>query len=151
MLTAVVKFIGPPEGFYETGLTVSAALYIAIAVELRLFRPRKIVVPKDPKERTRFVREAVALMVFPVLSIAGFVAGFGALYQGGTKLLGAITGFGFAATLVVFGMMSLRVFFIIFGQAITWSPERKRLIILGLGIVFLGVAAFLFVAYPSSR
>jgi hypothetical protein len=149
MLLSVVKFVGPPEGFYETALTVSAALYIAIAVELRLFRPRKIVLPEDPKKRAALVRQAAMLMVYPVLSLAGLFAGFVALYQGGTKVLGALTAFGFVATIVSFATMSLRVFFVIFGQAIPWSAETKRLIALAMAAVFIGVAVFLFVAYPS--
>lgn len=148
-LAGVVRFVGPPEGFYETGLTVSAALYIALAVELRFIRPRKIVLPDDPKRRRRFVIDAISLMVFPVLSLAGFVAGYVALYQGGTKVLGSLTAIGFAATLVSFALMSLRVFFSVLGQAIPWSAERKRQVMIALGVALIGVAVFLLVAYPS--
>jgi hypothetical protein len=149
VLVAVVRFVGPSEGFYETALTVSAALYIAMAVELRLFRPRKFVLPEDPKKRAALVREAVMLLVYPVLSIAGLFTGLVALYQGGTKMLGALTAFGFAATAVSFATLSLRVFFVIFGQAIPWSEVTKRRIALAIGAVFTAVGIFLFVAYRS--
>jgi hypothetical protein len=144
-----VTFVGAPEGFYETSLTVSAALYIAIAVELRLLRPRRIKLPEDPKQRRRLVHEAIFYMSFAVISLVGFVAGGTALYQGGTVGLGDFTMFGFSATLVSFAMLSLRVFFSVLGQAVPWSSGTKGLIALIAVAAMLGVLIYLLVANPT--
>jgi hypothetical protein len=147
---ANVKFVGPPEGFYSTAMTVSAALYIALAVEFRLLDPqrRHIVLPEDPAERKRLAWLIALTMVFPLGSVVGFVAAFGALYDGGTKVLGLLTSVGLSATLVPFLVISLRIFLGFFGGLIPWTDRQKGQIALGFAIVLIGVAAYLNVAYP---
>jgi hypothetical protein len=145
-LIAVVRFIGPPQGFYETAATVIAALSIAVAVELRLMRPRRFQLSEDPEQRRWEIRDAIFLMVWPLASLVGLMAAFWALSDGGNRLTGNLTGAGLAAAVLCFYGLSMSLFLRIIGQALPWSKRTRGILAIVGGMILIGTGIALTVA-----
>lgn len=144
-MLGTVRFVGPPEAFYSAALTVIAALQIALAIELRLLRPRKkpLTLPETAAERRRVALTALVWVMFPLASFLGLLAGIGALYHGGTRSSGAVTLVGLSVTVALFAIQSLRIFARAMGGFLPFSSDRQKLVVL-LIIGVLAVLALLF-------
>ena len=90
--------------------------------------------------------EAISLLVWPLASLVGLVAAVAALQSGGNQMTSVLTVVGTMATIVVFFMLSLRVFFRAIAGAIPWTPRTKNWVVIIFGLVALGLGGWILAA-----
>lgn len=134
---ATVRFIGAPEAFYSASVTVIAALAIALAVELRLIRRKRLTLSDDPKVRRGEIRDAIFILTWPLASLVGLYGAFFALQSGGNRATETITSIGLAATVVPFYGLSTSIFMNALGQALPWSRKTRGVLLLIGGAVLV--------------
>jgi hypothetical protein len=158
-MTGVIAQVqaGQFASFYSTAASVIATLYVALAVELRLLRPRDSVeLPRERKERVSAFVGACLVLIFLGISLVGLMAALWGLFMGSGCGSASLTMTGASASVLLFGVASLDVLFQVIDEALTARLRRRvsqrirRPALFLFGVSLLTAGTVLAVTFPHA-